>query len=91
MSCLGVEPLPDPYRGVAVGNDRDDADSTHFRFMPSCPHRGGDGVGAGPRQAVGCLGTALPPGTSLFGFDPDDGDPARRDDLDAEALLLTVF
>jgi hypothetical protein len=85
--CTG-EGLPDPFRTTLRGNDCDDADPARWRWVVVYRDLDGDGVGAGPRS-VPCLGPALPEGTSIFGYDADDSDPAIQS-RDAEADLIVL-
>jgi hypothetical protein len=73
--CTGAS-LPAPYRATAVGNDCDDADPARYRWVVVYPDADGDGVGAPPRE-VRCLGGTIPAGYSLYGWDPNDRDPAQ--------------
>jgi hypothetical protein len=84
--CVGAA-LPAPYRATASGNDCDDADPTRWRWVVLYPDRDGDGIGAPPRD-VQCLGSAIPTGWSIFGYDPDDTNPAALPDP-AEQELVT--
>jgi hypothetical protein len=86
--CTG-EALPLPYFASASGNDCDDADDTRFYWRVLYPDRDGDGVGAPPR-VVPCLGMEMPAGYSIFGFDPDDTDPRRREPADDSELELIL-
>ena len=82
--CIG-EGLPEPYRATLRGNDCDDADPARWRWVVVYRDLDGDGVGAGPRS-IPCLGSELPPGASLAGYDEDDSDATvqwheREEDL----------
>jgi hypothetical protein len=86
--CTGSA-LPPPYFAGASGNDCNDADAARFHWRVLYPDADGDGVGASPR-VVPCLGTEMPTGHSIFGFDPDDTDPGRwepADNSDVELIL----
>ncbi|MCP3166940.1 hypothetical protein [Myxococcus qinghaiensis] len=87
--CSGST-LPSPYFTKATGNDCDDADPERTRWLVLYPDLDGDGVGAEPRQ-IPCLGAALPPGMSIYGYDVDDHDPevtkSMEDDLHVELIL----
>ncbi len=82
--CTGAT-LPDPYRASAKGNDCSDSDTSQYRWVVMHRDLDGDGIGAGPRS-VFCLGNCLPPGWSIFGYDPDDGDPAVQSSEDDDLL-----
>jgi hypothetical protein len=76
--CVGAAALPLGY--VASGSDCDDSDAARFRGFVRYPDADADGVGTSPRD-VPCVGEALPGGEpgagwSVFGWDPDDADPA---------------
>jgi hypothetical protein len=78
--CGGSAP-PSGY--LASGDDCDDSDAARFRGFVRYPDADGDGVGASPRD-VPCVGEPgaepLPgAGFSVFGWDPDDGDPLVTD------------
>jgi hypothetical protein len=82
--CTGAQ-LPLPYFAVASGNDCDDTDPSRFHARVLYPDADGDGVGRPPR-VVPCLGTALPAGHSVFGFDPDDTDASKTEPSDDGVL-----
>jgi hypothetical protein len=88
--CLGDEALPDPYRTTLAGADCNDADATLWRYVVLYPDKDGDGIGTTPRIGATCIGAAIPEGTSIFGFDPDDSDPTRRDNITAEASIVEL-
>ncbi|MFY0583038.1 hypothetical protein ACN28S_59980 [Cystobacter fuscus] len=82
---------PPPYTPAASGNDCDDADSARFLWRVLYPDRDGDGVGTPPRVVL-CLDDGpTPPGYSIYGFDPDDSDPASRDPADESELDEFLF
>ncbi len=87
--CAGAV-LPDPFRAAASGNDCDDANDALYRWVVLYPDDDRDGVGAPPRQ-VQCLGATLPDGFSLYGWDPDDGDPLVASAADDEPLFTILF
>ncbi|WNG61867.1 hypothetical protein F0U59_49530 [Archangium gephyra] len=88
--CTGST-LPPPYATKANGNDCDDANPALFLWRVLYPDRDGDGVGAPPRTVM-CLDDGpVPPGYSIYGFDPDDSRPGVWDvpeDPETEVLLL---
>jgi hypothetical protein len=84
--CTGAT-LPDPYRATAHGNDCDDQDPARWAWTVLYPDRDGDGVGAPPRE-VQCLGSAIPPGYSIFGWDTDDANPGTSWDQPVELGLV---
>ena len=86
--CSGAELLP-PFFPVASGNDCDDTDPMRFRARVLYPDADGDGVGTSPR-VMPCLGSGLPAGHSIFGFDPDDMDPTKKEPPDDEVLELLL-
>ncbi len=79
--------IPAPYVAAVRGNDCDDQDPSLYRWVVLYPDGDGDGVGAPPR-IIPCLGDALPAGYSIFGWDPDDGDPSvNAEEGDVVGLL----
>jgi hypothetical protein len=83
--------LPPPYTSAASGNDCDDADATRFLWRVLYPDHDGDGVGVPPRVVMCLDAGAPPPGYSIYGFDPDDSDPALRDFADEPELDVLLF
>ncbi|WNG43833.1 hypothetical protein F0U60_06770 [Archangium minus] len=88
--CTGST-LPPPYANTASGNDCDDTDPALYLWRVLYPDNDGDGVGAPPR-AVMCLDDGpVPPGYSIYGFDPDDSNPVvshPAQDPELEVLLF---
>lgn len=87
--CTAGVLLP-PYYALAIGRDCDDTDPTLTRFVVLYPDGDGDGVGTSPRQ-VRCLGSAIPGGFSLRGYDENDGNPSVIETEDFEELLDLVL
>ncbi|AGC48251.1 hypothetical protein MYSTI_06979 [Myxococcus stipitatus DSM 14675] len=87
--CAGTTLLA-PYFTKASGNDCDETDPARTRWVVLYPDHDGDGVGAEPRQ-VTCLGTTIPSGWSVYGYDTNDNDPGttadEESDLELELLL----
>jgi hypothetical protein len=88
--CVGAAALPLGY--VASGSDCDDSDAARFRGFVRYPDADADGVGTSPRD-VPCVGEALPGGEpgagwSVFGWDPDDADPAVTEPPEDDDPLL---
>jgi len=81
--------LPPPFHASESGLDCDDHDATVTHFAVLYPDQDHDGVGAPPRQ-IQCIGTTMPEGLSLGGYDEDDGNPSviETDDDDDLDLLL---
>ncbi|AKJ08307.1 Cell well associated RhsD protein [Archangium gephyra] len=76
--CTGST-LPAPYATKATGNDCDDANPALFLWRVLYPDKDGDGVGVPPRVVL-CLDDGpVPPGYSIYGFDPDDSTPGVKD------------
>ena len=88
QQCSG-EALRPPFFTQASGNDCDDSDPTRFLARVLYLDSDGDGVGRPPR-VVPCLGTSLPAGHSVFGFDPDDSDAAKKEPPEDELLELIL-
>lgn len=87
--CAGAS-LPDPFRPTLAGNDCDDAEPARYRWVVVYRDLDGDGVGAGPRT-IPCLGLALPPAFSIFGFDADDASTTiQAVASDEDAVLLDL-
>jgi hypothetical protein len=86
--CSGAALSP-PFFAQASGNDCDDSDPARFRWRVLYPDADGDGVGKPPR-VVPCLGSGLPAGHSVFGFDPDDTDPTKKEPPEDELLELIL-
>jgi hypothetical protein len=76
--------------GVTDDLDCAAADPTRFAYRVTYTDLDGDGVGAGPR-AIQCLGTGLPPGRRLGGYDDDDLDPAVIESEESEDELLDLL
>ncbi|HEX8434884.1 hypothetical protein [Archangium sp.] len=88
--CTGA-PLPPPYAASASGNDCDDADPGLHLWRVLYPDRDGDGVGAPPRAVLCLASEAPPPGSSVYGFDPNDSNPDVKElveDPELDAILL---
>jgi hypothetical protein len=88
--CTGAK-LPASYANTATGNDCDDSNPALYLWRVLYPDRDGDGVGAPPRVVM-CLDDGpVPPGHSIYGFDPDDSNPATAwptEEPELEVLLL---
>ncbi|MFY1825175.1 hypothetical protein ACN47A_04625 [Myxococcus fulvus] len=82
--------LPAPYFVQATGNDCDDADAALIRWAVLYPDNDGDGVGTEPRRIL-CIGTAVPPGLSIFGDDPNDDDPSTMTGPEHEELETFIL
>jgi hypothetical protein len=76
--------------GVTDDLDCAAADPTRFAYRVTYTDLDGDGVGAGPR-AIQCLGTSLPPGRQLGGYDDDDLDAAVIESEESEDELLDLL
>ncbi|QRK12380.1 hypothetical protein JQX13_21555 [Archangium violaceum] len=88
--CTGST-LPPPYASTASGNDCDDTNPALYLWRVLYPDNDGDGVGAPPRVVMCHNDGPVPPGYSIYGFDPDDSNPLVSDeaeDPELEAILL---
>jgi hypothetical protein len=92
--CTGAT-LPASYATTATtatGNDCDDSNPALYLWRVLYPDRDGDGVGTPPRMVM-CLDDGpVPPGYSIYGFDPDDSNPATAwpsEEPELEVLLLS--